>query len=229
MRIIGINGFKRSGKNTAFELARQFLPGAKIQQIGFADSLKCMALNALGFDRPDEELILLADSIKEKATISVFYEEPGQEAEIAKWHGQIDLSTLHDLTGREYFQHFGDRARARFGENFWIDQVLPTRTVQRQNQAESLLHMSWTELRLAKNYDADYLFITDLRYPNEADRIKALGGVVWEVIRPGIESDGHASEQPLPEELVDFTIINDGTLLDLQIRVGNAVHKTMEV
>lgn len=218
MNIVGINGFKRSGKNTVYELAQQMLPNAKVQQIGFADALKCIGLEALGFDRPDDELILLADSIKEASTISVFYEEPDDQP-VGQYE---DMATLHNETGREFFQNLGNLARERFGKDFWVDQVLPVRWVD-----EQYLDTTFSRLELAKDYDTDYLFITDLRYPNEADRIKALGGVVWEVIRPGIESDGHASEQPLPRELVDWVIHNDGSLDDLRLHVHDAIEETL--
>lgn len=220
MKIIGINGFKRSGKNTAFELAREFLPGAAIRQVGFADSLKCFGLEALGFDRPDPELILLADSIKEASTISVFYEEP-EDQPVGPYE---DMATLHNETGREFFQNLGNLARERFGKDFWVDQVLPIRREYDASETDE----PWRHVYLAKDYPGvDYLFITDLRYPNEADRIKALGGTIWEVVRPGCESDGHASEQPLPGAMIDWRIVNDGNIDLLRERVAEAIRETL--
>jgi len=220
LKIIGINGFKRSGKNTVYELARDYLPASGIQQIGFADSLKCIGLEALGFDRPDPELILLADSIKENATISVLYEEP-EDQPVGAYE---DMATLHNETGREFFQNLGNLARERFGSDFWVDQVLPLATEYDAHESDE----PWKSVYLAKDYPGvDYLFITDLRYPNEADRIKALGGIVWEVIRPGVVSDGHASEQPLPEPLIDWQIVNDGSLDVLRSRVAEAIYETI--
>jgi hypothetical protein len=65
----------------------------------------------------------------------------------------------------------------------------------------------------------DCVAITDLRYPNEAQRVLDLGGEVWEVVRPGLVSDGHASEQTLPRDLVTLTIENDSDVADLQLKV----------
>ena len=56
--------------------------------------------------------------------------------------------------------------------------------------------------------DVDVLCVTDVRYPNEADRVHQLGGEVWQIVRPGLESDGHSSEIPLPAEKVDLSIFN---------------------
>ncbi|MDA3306243.1 MULTISPECIES: hypothetical protein [Stenotrophomonas] len=58
--------------------------------------------------------------------------------------------------------------------------------------------------------------VTDVRFANEARAIRRRGGVVIHVNRPGHgSSDPHASEQPLPRELVDIEVDNDGTPADL--------------
>ena len=58
--------------------------------------------------------------------------------------------------------------------------------------------------------------VTDVRFPNEAQLIHRLGGVVWKIERPGIESvAAHVSEAGLPAELVDRVIDNSGTIADL--------------
>jgi hypothetical protein len=66
--------------------------------------------------------------------------------------------------------------------------------------------------------------ITDLRFPNEAEFIKALGGIIIEIHRPDLERDtSHASEIPLPVNFIDHFIRNDGTILDLQNKVKEIV------
>lgn len=227
MIILGINGFKTSGKNTAYEFVKELLPDKNVQGVGFADKLKITGLKALGFDRSNEELLALADSLKVGANISVLYDEPGQEAAIEAAHGQIDTSTLHDLTGREFLQNFGQRAREEFGANFWVDQVLPLKTTEKQHPEKNYWSYLHHELDTDRYEGVDVLCITDLRYPNEADRIKTLGGVVWEIIRPGLESDGHSSEQPLPRELVDWVVCNASSLDDLRERVWCAITETL--
>lgn len=62
--------------------------------------------------------------------------------------------------------------------------------------------------------------ISDVRYPNEAEAIKKLGGTVIRITRPGAGLTGevgqHESEVPLPEYLIDIEVDNDGTLGELQ-------------
>ena len=44
------------------------------------------------------------------------------------------------------------------------------------------------------------VFISDMRFPNEADLVKELGGCVIRIQRPGLDDgDGHASEHALDD------------------------------
>lgn len=91
-----------------------------------------------------------------------------------------------ELSVREYLQRYGTEAhREVFGEDFWVDAV-------------DLEH------------DGRILFVTDVRFPNEAKAIRRAGGVVVEVIGPEgrVTDDGHASEAPLPDDLIFHTIPN---------------------
>ncbi|MBA0429145.1 MULTISPECIES: hypothetical protein [Stenotrophomonas] len=55
--------------------------------------------------------------------------------------------------------------------------------------------------------------VPDVRFANEAHAIRRRSGVVIRVSRPGHGS--HDSEQPLPDDLVDIEVNNDGTQADL--------------
>jgi hypothetical protein len=195
MHLIGLNGFKTSGKDTTFTVIQNLYGDgeANVERAAFADRLKRMAALALGFDEDQGDLVELMDQCKETWEITI-------------WDSPTVAAPFHGLTGREYLQNFGNHARTLFGENFWIDAVLP-------NPA-SLFDSRDREESLAEAYpDANCVVVTDVRYANEAQRVQDLGGVVWEIVRPSVKSDGHASELPLPRELVDFTINNpyDGT------------------
>jgi hypothetical protein len=65
----------------------------------------------------------------------------------------------------------------------------------------------------------------DIRFPNEADLIRSLGGQLWRVHRPEAErATTHASEGSLDNfPHFDRRITNDGTLLDLYSRVKSAL------
>lgn len=219
MILIGINGFKTSGKDTTYGIVREALRPDRVDRAAFADKLKIIAARALGFDEPDVESYLQhMDDFKESGEIHM------------KWNwfaeGFIEGEMISErrITGREYLQYFGANAREVFGDSFWVDQILPTPSghPSRDNREVD------NERSLLRRYpQTDVLCVTDVRYPNEAQRIKDLGGVVWEVLRPGLESDGHSSEKPLPPSLVDYKIVNDGDLEVLRGRVVTAIEATL--
>lgn len=68
--------------------------------------------------------------------------------------------------------------------------------------------------------DVPLVIVTDVRMPNEAELIRRHGGQVWRVERPGLAAtDTHVSEVPLPDQYVDLTVMNTGTLEDLEENV----------
>lgn len=70
----------------------------------------------------------------------------------------------------------------------------------------------WVRLALSPVLPDDNCVITDVRFPNEAAAIRARGGVMVNVVRPGCGAvNDHVSEQPLP---CDYTLHNDGKHLE---------------
>lgn len=217
--LIGINGLKRSGKNTVYETLDSLseAAGENVLGIGFADKLKVLAARSLGYVTESEaECIALMDDAKERWVFDIKRESVYGTRGMA-------FKPVVNITGREFLQHLGSQARKVFGDTFWIDQVLP--------KPKFGVDAPWSEVQgalLTNRFPgADYVCLTDLRYPNEAERIKALGGIVWEVLRPGTERDDHDSEQKLPDELIDWQIHNNGSLADLDDRVREAVRETL--
>jgi GTPase SAR1 family protein len=109
----------------------------------------------------------------------------------AEQKSQVDL--FWGLSYRQILQRFGTEAcRHTFGEDFW-EKVL------------------WANHRnMAYN-----LVIDDVRFPNEAEAVLRRGGIMIEIIRPGVERMNHASEIPLPKSLLTYRLINDGSVEDL--------------
>lgn len=64
------------------------------------------------------------------------------------------------------------------------------------------------------------IVLADLRFNNEAEFIRARGGEVWEVVRPasGLPSN-HSSEAGIRRDLIDRTLVNDGTPESLRAQV----------
>lgn len=223
-RLVGINGFKRSGKGEVALALNEVVPEDQIVYgIGFADKLKMLAALSIGLKGSPHELIAYMDEAKESWRFVQWEDCDNPDPE-------CDEYSTRSFTGREYLQNMGTEAgRTLFGEDFWVDQVLP-RPVEHCHGMDWDDHLIQNQQALARMYpNVAVLAMTDLRFENEAKRIKKLGGVIWEVQRPGKDSDGHASEQRLPEELVDYTIVNDGTLDDLREKVFMAYRETLAV
>lgn len=209
MNIIAMNGYKRSGKGETANAVEGLVDGL-VKQVGFADKLKILGARSLGFvDRTDQECIDLMDIAKDHWLIDVTRE------------GSVDpffpTMPMANITGRQYLQWMGTEARKIFGSDFWVDQVLPTPAGSIYDPgALDDMHPS-----------TDWLLITDLRFENEAQRVLDLGGVVWRIHHPATESDGHDSEQTLPDSLVTWEIHNDGTLVDLADKADEALAETL--
>jgi len=93
---------------------------------------------------------------------------------------------------RTLLQKLGVAARHVFGENFWVDQALSGLS------------------------QGDKVVITDVRFPNEADAIKVLGGQIWRVKRVGIGAvNTHVSETAMDGYQVDQIFVNNGSVEDL--------------
>jgi len=226
-RLIGINGFKRSGKGTVADLIEDCAPYGMIYQIGFADKLKRFAAATLGFgELSPQAQVALMDEFKITGQLLI---DPDASA---FQENRTPSGPRSAITGRQFLQEMGVRGRELFGDTFWIDQVLPRPlasegATQMGPSLAVFVAEKHAEL-LAQMYpDVDIVAITDLRFENEAERVIALGGEVWEVKRPGTASDGHASEQPLPDELITVTIDNDGSLEDLRVKVEALVAERM--
>jgi Deoxynucleotide monophosphate kinase len=202
--LIGINGFKRSGKNTAGTVIKTWAEthDLRCMTVGFADRMKLSAARSLGIYSAQSvnDAIVLMDSLKESGTVDVCIPEQ---------------SIMKSMSGREFLKWFATEGhRDVFGDDFWVDHVLP---------------LSWDDIEVGSW--PDILAITDLRFANEARRVKALQGVTLEIVRPGLyaDSDGHGSEQSLPRELVDFTIYNDSSLEAFEINVIKWIDKITKV
>jgi hypothetical protein len=192
VRVIGLTGRARAGKDTVAAMIAEEL-GDFVRREALADRLKVSAARALGFDGSDEELVGVMDTLKVCGSVHAAVE-----------HGQYDVQESF-LNGREFLQRYGTEAhRDVFGVDFWLDAVLPL-----------------TDEGNPSRNDHDVLIVSDVRFPNEAQRVLDYGGEVWEVIRPEGERPGaeHVSEAGVPPSLVTLSIVNGGTLDELRASV----------
>lgn len=102
MKILGITGLARAGKDTTARFVQGWADahGVTASRDGFADRLKASAAVALGYD--GEQPVEFCDSLKrEGVTVSTPFSR---------------------ISGREFLQRYGTEAhRDIFGSSFWID------------------------------------------------------------------------------------------------------------
>jgi hypothetical protein len=97
----------------------------------------------------------------------------------------------------------------------WLDGITPRTIMQRCGTefGRNMVHPEiWVRrvLRLASLERG--AVISDVRFQNEAQAIRRMGGVIIRVNRAGCDpEDTHTSESPLPDSLVDFELTNNGT------------------
>lgn len=120
--------------------------------------------------------------------------------------GKAAIDERYGVTPRYILQWFGTEVVRDNYPDLWVD------------------HMTD---RLGRT--GGHIVVTDIRFNNEAALIKKLGGTVIEIIRP-VEKVSffqksipqiwrewfpHRSERPINRDLVDFIVINNGTIAQL--------------
>ena len=119
------------------------------------------------------------------------------------WNGE------KDERGRHILQYVGTDVVRQKAPDFWVDFIVSILT---------LFDSAW-----------DYVIIPDSRFPNEIDKLKQEGFDVQylRVVRPNFispltpEQQKHPSETALDDVTPDFTVVNDGTLTDLDALITN--------
>lgn len=195
--IIGLNGRLKSGKDTTYAMIWDMYPHA--ERVSFADPLKDSAAASLKMNRE------IMEALKNDEDIKLVLSFPASEISEARGSLWQELQEWQ-MNMREYLQLYGTEAhREVFGDNFWVDMALP----------------------LNVDHDHRLLVVTDVRFPNEAQRVKDLGGVVWKIERETATGHGaHASEQNL-DAFVDVFIDNTGSLYELREIVRQQMNRTL--
>jgi len=88
-------------------------------------------------------------------------------------------------------------------------QQFGTEFVKRHSPAGQDHWVRLMQQRVAQS-DSNFIVITDVRYPNEAEWVQSMGGLVLEIVRDEVEQhDTHSSERRLPENLIDCIVPNN--------------------
>jgi hypothetical protein len=212
--LIGLTGNKGSGKDTAYQFIRNWAAdrGARSGRAGFADALKLSFSRIFIPDCSMDEAIQWCDTLKESSELVIQWD---------RFSADQTLTTVsHQITGRQALQRFGTEGhRQVFGDTFWIDVLLPkTASFDFKDGPQERPSPTWESNFISRMDELQNPFsmeppeicvVTDVRFANEAERIKEFNGQIWEIYRSGRESDDtHASEQGVPTEMIDKTIYN---------------------
>lgn len=187
--IIGLMGQKLSGKDT---VAAYLIKKHGFERRASADALK-QFIGAV-FDLPASEIERHKSDPNVYVAIGYKTGIPIKDAA-----GPDHMwSPIVELTMREFQQRVGtDGGRDVLGEDLWIDISLP----------------------LNGYYAARNIVISDVRFPNEALRVRDLGGYIVRIDRPGLDNkDHHRNEHMQAEIAAHYTILNDDTLETLYER-----------
>ena len=200
--IIGTAGYARSGKNTVGDILSEH----GFEQRAFADKIR-EALVALN------PILEGSYSFNDPLWLSEVLEKVDGWDEIKGSDWGYDARRLMQRMGTEV-------GRELFGETFWIDQCLGD-LFYGTFMGES---RRLTKLVRDENYYTDALIVvTDVRFPNEAQRIRDLGGHIWWIERGLQPVNGHPSDNSLSAADCDLVIDNRGTLEDLTHAVTEAL------
>lgn len=86
----------------------------------------------------------------------------------------------------------------------------------------------WVDAAMRRADGVENAVIADVRFNNEAEAIKAAGGKIYLIVRPGwqtldAEAARHSSESGVGIELIDGFLSNSGSLDDLRREVLTAI------
>jgi dephospho-CoA kinase len=104
---------------------------------------------------------------------------------------------------RRLLQNYGTNVRRRDNEFYWVNR--------------------WVNKYLfSLNED---VVVDDCRFLNEAETIRNQKGIIIRIERDSISKDSHISETEMDLIQPDFVITNDGSLLDLYIKIEEVLKK----
>ncbi len=216
MIVLGLHGPYGAGKDTAFEEIQRWASerGVLAVRRGFADLLKLSAARIFQPDITLEAALEWANGFKFDGLVGSYRRYVEDHPEVEGGAHEMFCEPEFSLTGRELLQRYGTEChREVFGDNFWVDQLLPR---------DELARIRAICKFLPDNRLPQICCITDLRFENEATRIHEIPyGMVWR-IDPGNrlpQTDAHISEKPLPARMIDQVVQNDTGVPDFHDRL----------
>lgn len=124
------------------------------------------------------------------------------------------------MTVREFLQKLGtDGLRDGLHENTWVNALMADYKVHEEH---------FNDIANGRDTDNGYpnWIITDTRFPNEAQAIKDMGGIIIRIDRPGVNAvNAHPSETSLDDWKFDYKLWNGSDMISLMFSVYNVLKK----
>lgn len=179
--LIGLTGYSGSGKDS---VARLLAERFRVARLAFADELKREVAAAWNVD-----VSLFHHAGLKEVRLHQLALARCTHVEFAArhWH----LAQLDALKPRTVMQAWGD----------WVNEIDPGRYVRVVD----------AQLREIAGTEPQAVIVTDIRLNREYEWLRAHGGVLWRVVRPGQrQPSGHVTEWQQRHWHVNAVIVNDG-------------------
>ena len=172
---IGLTGLASVGKDTVADL---LVTHWEFRKLAFADALRGEVANAFDIDirllsdpatknEPTGPLALrkCSDDAFPDAVMVAHVTQDGTPRGPTQWAAFLDLPR----SPRQIMQWWGTEYRRRQSPRYWTMQLAARINAYRRDGGTRFV-------------------ISDCRFDNEVDTLRALGGTIWQVTRPGINS-----------------------------------------
>ena len=212
--IIGVNGRINSGKDTVGKII-QYLTDDTVSKTVYPKFEEFDKLDVGNEGYHPWQIKKFAGKLKQIASLLTGIPvEKFEDQEFKK----LDMNSEWGMTYREFLQRLGTEAmRDGLHTNVWVNALFADyKPVVKE----------WDELGNDTLVQYPNWIITDMRFPNEMQAVKANGGITIRVVRPSdkeIPLDLHPSETALDDAEFDYEIINDGTIEDLKEKVEGII------
>jgi hypothetical protein len=209
--IIALCGFANAGKDTVADL---LVAHAGFRKLAFADALKAELEQAFSiepsvFIRPEYKSQPMRELALTRCTDRA-YVDAALRYGVEHWTGTLPYPTAEELararTPRETMQLWGTQYRRAHDPEYW------TSILRRR--------ISYYQAELGQMR----IVVTDCRYDNEHESLRAQGARLWQVKRPGLNADttaegGHSSATDGARWAPNIVINNAHDLRHLQTLV----------
>lgn len=166
--IVALSGYAGTGKDTIADL---LVTHVNFRKLAFADALRGEV--ASGYDI---DITYLIDPTTKNSPLEALAlrNAPGEFQDAVLLSLQEVPPSINGWldqprTPRQILQWWGTEYRRRHRDNYWTERVVDRLTYYiRQGERRFVL--------------------TDCRFANEADAVHRMGGVIWQVTRPGVDA-----------------------------------------